>query len=533
MITLQRIHHRQQERILLKPTEWLAKDEFAVYAGKVTQVAGWAYSKTHQGYLVPCTRQAFDALQKLLGPENLQYDKKEPQHDAVTHPVTAEPLPVSTETEPLPAAGKTAAEMPVEKEVNKEEKPVLPSPKPEETPGKLPMVILKPIFVGKQERILFTGDYPKRLDNLVLKKVPGARYNDPPKGWHVPLNDAVYKEICRMVNGIALLETTALKTYLIRRKLLERSAPVPISPQTTAERTWQSEKISTENLAALERLVQQLVLEGLSENTIKTYRSEFNQFLYWAGAKPVTEMEPDHLRGYMEYCLLELKISKNTAHSRLNALKAYFEKVLKKEKFFYDIPRPKKHKSLPKILSEEELGRLFSAVEDLKYKAVLFTAYSAGLRVSEAVGLRQEDIDRDRMELFIYKAKGDKDRVVPLSPLVSDILKKHFEKAKKKPLKYVFEGDIPGKELSANSASNAFKDAKNASEILKSVTFHSLRHSFATHMLEKGVSTRYIQDILGHFNIKTTELYLHVARTKLINLPSPLDDLWQKGGIEF
>jgi site-specific recombinase XerD len=274
-------------------------------------------------------------------------------------------------------------------------------------------------------------------------------------------------------------------------------------------------------------------LEGLSANSIKTYRSEFNQFLYYAGNKPVIAFVPEDLRTYMANCLSDKNISTNTAHSRLNALKAYYEKVLKREKFFYDIPRPKKPKTLPKVLSEEELNRLFSSVTDLKYKAILFTAYSAGLRVSELCGLRLEDVDRDRMELFIYRAKGDKDRLVPLSPLVADILKKHLEMAKKKPLKFVFEGDIPGQELSHNAASNAFKKAKSEGEILKSVTFHSLRHSFATHMLEKGVSTRYIQELLGHFSIKTTEIYLHVARTKLINLPSPLDDLWLKGGLEF
>ena len=123
--------------------------------------------------------------------------------------------------------------------------------------------------------------------------------------------------------------------------------------------------------------------------------------------------------------------------------------------------------------------------------------------------------------------------MVNLSPLVADILVKYWQYVQPKPLQYLFEGNQPGKAYSTRSAQIIFASAKKAAGIGKEVSFHSLRHSFATHLLEKGVNTRYIQEILGHFSIKTTERYLHVAHTNLVNIVSPLDDIWQRGGLEI
>jgi site-specific recombinase XerD len=512
----------------------MEKSDFNTYAEKIKQVAGVAYSKTFQGYHLPYNREAFAKLKQLFGAENLQYERKEllnsPEEniEKITLPAK-EPTFIPSQTKDPSKTGELggANTTEIKKEDNNEAvKAALKS-------NSLPLVVLEPVFINKSERILFKGDYPKRLDNLIFKKVPGARYCGTHKAWHVPLNEAVYQIIKERTLPIATLNVNKLRVYLERRHIIEKTAPVPISPQTTAERTFNTGFTTIENLKQIERLIQQLTLEGLSINTIKSYRSEFIQFTKWLGEKPATEINNEDLKNFMMYSLEVLKISENTAHSRINALKAYYEKVLKNEKFYFNIPRPKKHSSLPKVLSEQEIGRLFNGIANVKHKSILFTAYSSGLRVGETCSLRLQDIDRDRMQLFIYKGKGKKDRMVPLSPLVSEILLKYLEKEKIKPLKYLFEGDNPGKPISRSSAQKSFHKAKEGSEILKSVSFHSLRHSFATHMLEKGVSTRYIQEILGHYDIKTTERYLHVAKTSLINLPSPIDELWQKGGIEF
>jgi integrase/recombinase XerD len=189
---------------------------------------------------------------------------------------------------------------------------------------------------------------------------------------------------------------------------------------------------------------------------------------------------------------------------------------------------------LPKILGEQELTRLFNAITNKKHKAILFMAYSAGLRVSEVVNMKLQDIDSDRMQLFIEKSKGKKDRYVTLSPILLDVLRNYIKLCKPRPKVYLFEGQgDPGTQYSARSAQKIFQLARLKAGIKKEVSFHCMRHSFATHILEKGVDIRYIKDILGHFSIKTTERYLHVKKEQLINIPSPLDDIWKKGAIEW
>jgi site-specific recombinase XerD len=210
-------------------------------------------------------------------------------------------------------------------------------------------------------------------------------------------------------------------------------------------------------------------------------------------------------------------------------MKFYYEQVLGREKFFWEIPRPKKPFILPNVLGEKEITCLFNAITNLKHKAILFTAYSAGLRVSEVVNLKLEHISSDRMQIKIVAAKGKKDRYVNLSPVLLDVLRGYFKKSKPSPLLFLFESEIPGQAYSSRSAQKVFQRAKQAAGIRRDITFHSLRHSFATHLLEKGIDIRYIKDILGHFSIKTTERYTHVSKEKLIQISSPLDDLWLKG----
>ena len=160
-------------------------------------------------------------------------------------------------------------------------------------------------------------------------------------------------------------------------------------------------------------------------------------------------------------------------------------------------------------------------------------AYSAGLRVSEVTELQICHVDSDRMQLLISRSKGDKDRYVNLSPIVRDILRQYLRLSSPRPVKYLFEGMQPGIAYSDRSAEKVFENAKKKAGIIKEITFHCLRHSFATHLLEKGVDVKYIQEILGHFSIKTTMRYLHVRKETLVNVASPLDDLYNKGGIFF
>lgn len=286
-------------------------------------------------------------------------------------------------------------------------------------------------------------------------------------------------------------------------------------------------------METLKTFNQQLILKGYSSSTIRTYNNEFVQFLNVINNTPAYEFSASRIKDYLQYCFEKLKLSENTLHSRMNALKFYFEQVLKKEKFFWDIPRPKKPLHLPKVLGENELGKLFNALTNKKHKAILFTAYSAGLRVSEVAALKIKNIDSDRMQIIIENAKGKKDRYVPLSPVLLDILRQYISTYKPRPKEYLFESEQTKDAYPTRTLQRVFQMAREKAGITKEIGIHSLRHSFATHLLEKGTDIRYIKDLLGHFDIKTTERYLHVSRQSLVNIISPLDDLFNRGKINL
>ena len=270
--------------------------------------------------------------------------------------------------------------------------------------------------------------------------------------------------------------------------------------------------------------------EGHSQSTIRTYTNEFSQLLYLLRQNNVQDLEPEQVKRYLAYCLGK-GISENTIHSRLNALKFYFEQVLKKDRFFFEIPRPKKPMLLPKLLNETELSRLFNSLKNKKHKAMLFTVYSAGLRVSELTKLKLANIDSNRMQIHIENAKGKKDRYVNLSPVLLDVLREYVKLYR--PGTYLFESGLTCQAYPVRTVQQIFSNAKNLAGIRKQVGIHSLRHSFATHLLDKGTDIRYIKELLGHFNIRTTERYLHVSRQQLVNIISPFDDLIARGGIEW
>ena len=361
--------------------------------------------------------------------------------------------------------------------------------------------------------------------------------------WYIPCDGENYLRLKTALEDKAELEITELKKFLLEKKrsgLGEAAVITSSQPKVVKdEKFWAANSkmprpqvylhnLSKENKEALQQFKRQLLLKAYSQSTIRTYENEFRQFLQAIKNTPADHFSVSRLKDYFHYCYSTLHLSENSLHSRINALKFYYEQVLGREKFFWEIPRPKKHLILPKVLGEEELRRLFKAASNLKHKAILFTAYSAGLRVSEVINLRLQDIDRGRKQLFVYCSKGKKDRYVSLSPLLLDVLENYYRSCQPNPTDYLFEGDEPGKPYSIRSAQTIFYNAKIKAGISKTISFHGLRHSFATHMLEKGVDVKYIKEILGHFNIKTTERYLHIKREMLVNIQSPLDDLYRK-----
>ena len=365
--------------------------------------------------------------------------------------------------------------------------------------------------------------------NKIVRSLKGVAWSQAHKCWLLPLSRENYDLLCNSLKGLVEIEYSELAGYLQKRKKIKATnvSMVAGHKKPSLHRPSPAWQLSDQNLDALAEFIQTLNLKSYSSSTIRTYRNEFMQLLQYLKNRPVKDLVVEDLQKYFTLCI-ERGLTENTLHSRINAIKFYFEQVLKREKFFYEIPRPKKPLLLPKVLGEGELRRLFAAVRNLKHKAILFTAYSAGLRVSEVVNLKISDIDSDRMQILVRRGKGKKDRYVMLSPLVLDVLRSYFKQCKPTPTEYLFEGQVPGTPYSIKSAQKVFQLAKKNAGIIKEIGFHSLRHSFATHLLEKGIDTRFIKDLLGHFSIKTTEIYLHVKKDKLVNILSPLDSLWEQ-----
>lgn len=276
----------------------------------------------------------------------------------------------------------------------------------------------------------------------------------------------------------------------------------------------------------LDRMREKIILKGYSLQTLRSYQNHLKRYLKdIAVQKNPTEVTKSEIEQYLLARQKRQVYSESDTNSHINAIKFLYEQVLGRERMLFYLPRPEKPLQLPKVLGEHELERMFRSVSNLKHKTILLTAFSCGLRVGEVVRLRYRDIDQERMQVFIERSKGKKDRYVTLSPILKDILYKYVELYKIQPFDFLFEGQETGKPYSARSAQIIFNRAVRAAGIHKKVTFHALRHSYATHLLEKGVDIKYIKELLGHFDIKTTERYLHVAKEKLVNIQSPLDYL--------
>jgi integrase/recombinase XerD len=351
------------------------------------------------------------------------------------------------------------------------------------------------------------ADWTKRI-----KAVPGRKWTETYRGWLVP-DTLENRKLCKLA-PIA----TKTKTPFAKK--------TDTKPTTVKASQEPKSILSHENNLALEKFIQELTLMAYSPSTIKTYRNEFLQLLKLLKKKPASELTIDELRRYMSYTITEEGINENTAHSRLNALKFYYEQVLKKEKFFWEIPRPKKPQQLPRMFSQSEISSIINKTDNLKHKVMLMLAYSAGLRVSEVVSLKTWQIDSKRRCIHVEHAKGKKDRITPLSPVLLVMLRKYASEYKPDPRGYLFEGHTKGTPYSNRSLQEVLMAAKQKARVIRPGSIHALRHSFATHLLEKGTDISIIQKLLGHNDLKTTLRYLHATNKDILNIISPLDSLF-------
>ena len=273
---------------------------------------------------------------------------------------------------------------------------------------------------------------------------------------------------------------------------------------------------STSN--SIQQMQNYMVKKGYSPKTIKSYVNHIKHLNKRLG----DQLTPERVEKYMLALLKEKSLSHAYVNQMINAVKIYskFRFRLNIERFHTYI-RPKSENKLPKVMSKQEVKNLFDTVENIKHKTELMLAYSCGLRVSEVANLKVTDIDSDRMTVLIRQGKGRKDRITGLSNKMLEQLREYYKSYR--PKVWLFENHAKTGPISIRTLQNVFNQNKDKAGIRKACTFHSLRHSYATHLLESGVSLRHIQELLGHKSSRTTEKYTHVSTQEIQKIINPLD----------
>ena len=273
-------------------------------------------------------------------------------------------------------------------------------------------------------------------------------------------------------------------------------------------------------------MLEELQRRNYSDRTIRYYLQAVAHFAKHFGKRP-DKLGPDELRTYQAYLLRERKLAVGTVIARVAALRFFYVRTLKRHAFREDLPYPKDHRRLPAVLSLEEVARLINAAGNLLQRALLMTLYGTGMRRTEVSLLKVRDIDSQRMMIRVERGKGGAGRDIPLSPALLETLREYW--SWKKPRTYLFASSESkrGKEqpISDKTVWYACKEAARHAGLTKRVTPHTLRHSFATHLLEGGTDLRTIQILLGHGDLETTAKYLHLSQRHLRAVANPLESL--------
>ena len=339
---------------------------------------------------------------------------------------------------------------------------------------------------------------------IAIKKMPFWSWDSKNKWWSIPFSDKLFTEIKNVVTQEGLnfrYEEQQNETGKVARKT----------------------EFDTPNYRTCpEKMILKLRELRYSEKTLKTYKSLFEEFINYYPTQDIDKIDEQKIIAFCQYLVIDRKVSASYQNQAINAVKFYYERVLGGQRKFYFLERPNKEKALPTVLNVDEITRILKRITNLKHKSILTLIYSAGLRISEATNLKIKDIDSKRMQIRIEQSKGKKDRYTLLSVKTLALLRIYFKEYK--PKEYLFEGQDGG-QYSARSIQTFFQEICEKVGILKKVSVHTLRHSFATHLLENGTDLRYIQVLLGHESSKTTEIYTHVTTKGFDQIKSPLDDL--------
>lgn len=369
-------------------------------------------------------------------------------------------------------------------------------------------IILHHIYLNNQKQIGIKF-YPNKIIQTVIKGLPNPKWSSQHNMAYInntPQNlDIIYQDF----KGVAWVNGS----YFFDKK------PNQHAVNPTSMKQFRNRCMPESYKKCPEIFLQKLELKHYAFNTCKTYISLFEVFLNRHKDQELDLINENDIRKYLQELVHQGK-SDSYMNQMINSIKFYYEVVLEMPNRFYKIERPIKRHSLPKVISLEEVQSILEITTNIKHKCIISLLYSAGLRRSELLDLKIQNIDSKRMIINILDSKRNKDRITILSPTVLSDLRKYVKEYK--PKTYLFEG-MNGEQYSATSVLNIVKNAALKVGISKKVTPHMLRHSFATHLLENGTNLRYIQSLLGHSSSKTTEIYTQVATNHLKGIKSPIE----------
>lgn len=354
-----------------------------------------------------------------------------------------------------------------------------------------------------RDRLQIYFSYNKAVHKK-LKSYPYSSWNSKLKYQSIPYQEIYVKELEQFA------KEQKLKFFF------------EVEKENPAIQKYKADRDAKDYKACPEDYILKLKELHSSESTIRVYSSAFEQFCNYYKDVPLEQVTQEQITNYMQHLAIDRKVSSSYHNQAINAIKFYYERVLKGDRKIYLLDRPRKEQKLPVILNKEEVKEILNCIDNIKHKAIVMLAYSAGLRLGELVRLKIKDIDSVQMQIRVEQSKGNKDRTTILSVRALEVLRKYFQQYR--PKEWLFEG-ADGGQYSSRSIQMIVKDAVKKAGIKKKVSTHTLRHSFATHLLEAGTNLRYIQNLLGHESSKTTELYTHITLKGFEQLKSPLDDL--------
>lgn len=365
----------------------------------------------------------------------------------------------------------------------------------------LPTVILDIVSHRNMDVLSLKFEQNELIRRAVSHEID-ATWSQSREFWYVSYSAENVMLVQRMLGKIATLDRRHLDRK--EKKMRENFDLVVLPAQTYAD---------------LQKFRRWMQTHRYSEATIRSYGSLAEFFLKYLQKRGIDEIIPRTVAQFNYEFIVSPKKSISYQNQAINAIKLYL--TYKQVVFeLEEIERPRKEKKLPTVLSMDEVARILAAVVSLKHKALLSLIYSGGFRISEVLNLKMADIDSDRMLIHVRNAKGRKDRYTLLSQKALSILREYF--VIYRPKVFLFEGPSGG-QYSARAAASVLQNAVARAGIHKSISLHTLRHSFATHLLEHGTDIRYIQDLLGHSSPKTTMIYTHVSDSSVQKIRNPLD----------